>query len=206
MKIGIIGAGVVGRAVGKLAVRAGHEVMLSNSRGPRSLYSIPHATGGRVGTVGEAVAFGEIIVAALPLYAFRELPAASLAGKLVIDANNYYPERDGQIAELDAHQTTTSEMVAAHLAGARIVKAFNAIVMNDLETDGRPAGDPGRRALPLAGDNAADKAVVAQLYEAFGFDAVDVGPLAEGRRFERGTPAYCVPLGREELVSALAAA
>lgn len=206
MKIGIIGAGIVARAIGKLAVRAGHEVMLSNSRGPRSLYSVPHATGCKVGSVAEAVAFGDIVVAAIPLYAFQELPAGMLVGKLVIDANNYYPERDGQIAVLDAHATTTSEMVAAHLVGARIVKAFNAIVMNDLETDGRPAGDAQRRALPLAGDDAADKTVVIGLYEAFGFDAVDAGPLAEGRRFERGTPAYCVPLGREALLQALAAA
>jgi predicted dinucleotide-binding enzyme len=206
MKIGIIGAGVVGRAIGKLAVRAGHEVMLSNSRGPKTLYSLPHATGCRIGTVEEAVAFGDIVVAAVPLSAYRALPAAQLAGKVVVDTNNYYPERDGQIAELDEHSTTTSEMVAAHLAASRVVKAFNAVIMNDLETDGRPVGDATRRALPIAGDDAEGKAIVTQLLDEFGFDTFDAGALAEGRRFERGTPAYCVPLGREALVRALAAA
>lgn len=205
MKIGIIGAGFVGRAIGKLATRAGHEVMLSNSRGPHTLFSLPHATGCTVGTVAEAASFGDIVIVAVPMAACRSIPVSPLAGKIVIDTNNYYPERDDHIAELDKHETTTSELLARHLPDSRITKAFNAITMNDLETGGLPEGSAERRALPMAGDDAEGKAIATQLLNAFGFDVVDAGPLAEGWRFERGTPAYCVPLKRETLVSTLAA-
>lgn len=205
MKIGIIGAGFVGRTIGKLAVRSGHEVMLSNSRGPQTLFSLRFAVGGEIGTVDEAVAFGDVAVVAIPLSAYRTVPVGPLAGKIVIDTDNYYHERDGRISELDNKATTTSELLAAHLPQSKIVKAFNAIIMNDLESDGRPAGSTDRRALPLAGDDAAAKAVVAGLYEQFGFDVVDVGPLSEGWRFERGAPAYCVPLDKMKLEEALAA-
>ncbi len=206
VKIGIIGAGFVGSAIGKLALRHGHEAMLSNSRGPHTLFSLSRGFGLRVGTVEEAVAFGEAVVVGVPLGALAALPAAALAGKVVIDANNYYPERDGQIAELDDGTLTTGELLARHLPGARVVKAFNAIRMAELETDGRPAGSPERRALPVAGDDAGAKAVAVRLLEDFGFDAVDAGPLAECRRFENGTPVYCRPLGRADLARGLAAA
>ncbi len=205
MKIGIIGAGFVGRVVGKLAVRSGHQVMLSNSRGPETLFSLRHGVGCDVGTVEEAAAFGDIVVVAIPLAAYRSVPVAPLTGKVVIDTNNYYPERDGSILELDTGAATTSEMLARHLPQSRIVKAFNAIPMNDLEKDGRIAGAPDRRALPLAGDEIEGKAIAAGLYEEFGFDAVDVGPLSEGWRFERGRPVYCVPMNAGDLRSALAA-
>jgi 8-hydroxy-5-deazaflavin:NADPH oxidoreductase len=205
MKIGIIGAGFVGRAVGKLAVKAGHQVMLSNSRGPETLFSLRYGVGCDVGTVEEAAAFGDIVVVAIPLAAYRSVPIALLAGKVVIDTNNYYPERDGSIPELDTGAATTSEMLARHLPQSRIVKAFNAIPMNDLEKDGRAADAPDRRALPLASDDIEGKAIAARLYEEFGFDAVDVGPLAEGWRFERGRPVYCVPMNAGDLRSALAA-
>ncbi len=204
MKIGIIGAGFVGRAIGKLAVRSGHQVMLSNSRGPQTLFSLRYAVGGEIGTVDEAAAFGDVVIIAIPFSAYRTVPVAPLAGKVVIDTNNYYHERDGRIAELDSRATTTSELLAAHLPQAKIVKAFNAITMNDLESDGRPAGSADRRALPLASDDAAAKAIAAGLYEQFGFDVVDVGALSEGWRFERGTPAYCVPLGKSKLEETLA--
>lgn len=206
MKIGIIGAGFVGRAVGKLAVQAGHEVMLSNSRGPQTLFSAGYGIGARVGTTEEAIAFGDIVVIAIPLAAYASVPVEPLAGKIVLDANNYYPQRDGHIGALDRRETTTSEMLAAHLPASRIVKAFNAVRMNDLETDGRPAGAADRKALPLAGDDAEGKVIAAKLYDEFGFDAVDVGPLAEGWRFEQGKPAYCAQLARSELETALAAA
>ncbi len=204
MKIGIIGAGFVGRTIGTLAVRAGHEVMLSNSRGAHTLFSMRYATGCTTGTVDEAAAFGEIVIIAIPLAAYRTVPVAPLTGKTVIDANNYYPARDGAIPELDSGATTTSELLAAHLPQSTIVKAFNAIPMVQLETDGKPAGTPERRALPLAGDDAAAKALVAGLYEAFGFDTVDAGPLSAGWRFERDRPAYCVPMTAEALRATLA--
>lgn len=206
MKIGIIGAGFVGRAIGKLAVKAGHQVMLSNSRGPQTLFSLRYGVGCEIGTVEEAAAFGEIVVIAIPLAAYRAVPVEPLAGKVVIDTDNYYPDRDGMIAELDKHETTTSELLARHLPAARIVKAFNAIPMNDLERDGRPADSSARRALPIAGDDAEGKAIAAALYEDFGFDVVDAGPLSEGWRFERGMPAYCVPMNRTDLLATLAGA
>ncbi|MBK1663379.1 NADP oxidoreductase [Rhodospirillum rubrum] len=205
MKIGLIGAGVVGRAIATLAVRAGHQVMLSNSRGPHTLFSLRAAVGCAIGTVDEAAAFGDIGVVAVPLAAYRAVPAAALAGKVVIDTNNYYPERDGAIAELDDKRTTTSELLARHLPASRIVKAFNAITMTDLERDGRPAGSPDRRALPVAGDDGEGKAIAIALLDAFGFDALDAGPLSQGWRFERGTPAYCVALTRDALEKTLAA-
>lgn len=206
MRIGIIGAGFVGRAVAQLGVAAGHQVMLSNSRGPQSLSSVPSGIGCAIGTVEEAARFGDVVVVAIPLGHYRSVPVQPLAGKLVIDANNYYPERDGQIAELDAHGTTTSALLAKHLAQARVVKAFSAITAVDLEKDGRPTGVGDRRALPIAGDDAAAKATVAELLEQFGFDVVDTGSLADSWRFERGKPAYCFHLDRKGLVSALAAA
>ncbi|MEF3108791.1 NAD(P)-binding domain-containing protein [Raoultella sp. WB_B2P2-3] len=204
MKIGIIGAGFVGRSIAKLALQAGHEVMLSNSRGPQTLFSLRPMIGCQVGSADEAAEFGEVVVIAVPLSAVNALPVAGIKNKQVVDAVNYYPDRDGEIAELDSGQTTTSELLARILPAARITKAFNAIPMTQLESDGLPAGAENRRALPLAGDDAEGKAIAAALYEAFGFDAVDAGPLSEGWRFERGTPAYCVRMTRQELVSTLA--
>lgn len=205
MKIGIMGAGFVGRAIGKRATEVGHEVMLSNSRGPQSLFSLPYATGCQVGTVEDALAFGEIVIIAIPLYAWRSVPVTPLAGKIVIDANNYYPDRDGRIAELDSGSITTSELLARHLPDSRVVKAFNAITMNDLESDGLPPQALNRRALPIAGDDDASKEIVATLVDQLGFDVVDAGALSESWRFERGRPVYCVPHHKDELRAALGA-
>lgn len=204
MRIGIIGAGHVGQAIARLALACGHEVMISNSRGPETLSGVREALGCAIGTVEQAAGFGAIIVVAVPLTACGAIPAAPLAGKIVIDVNNYYPDRDGAIAELDRQETTTSEMLARHLARSRIVKAFNAILMTDLATDGRPAGAPDRRALPIAGDDAEAKAIVAHLVDELGFDVVDAGALREGWRFERARPAYCVPLRADALQRTLA--
>lgn len=204
MKIGIIGAGFVGRSIAKLALQAGHDVMLSNSRGPQTLFSLGPMIGCQVGSADEAAEFGEVVVIAVPLSAVSALPVAGIKNKHVIDAVNYYPQRDGDIAELDSGQTTTSELLARILPAARITKAFNAIPMTQLESDGLAAGAENRRALPLAGDDEEGKAIAAALYDAFGFDALDVGPLSEGWRFERGTPAYCVPMSRLALAATLA--
>lgn len=205
MKIGIIGAGFVGRAISKLALKAGHQVMLSNSRDPKTLFTLTRTTQSQAGTPQQAAEFGDIVVIAIPLEAYRSVPAAPLVGKVVIDANNYYPDRDGRIPELDQHQTTTSEMLAKHLPESRIIKAFNAIRMDDLLNDGLPASAAERRALPIAGDDAQGKAIVTALLDEFGFDVVDAGGLAEGWRFEAGTPVYCVPLNQEQLKAGLQA-
>ena len=193
MKIGIIGAGFIGRAVAKAATRAGHEVMVSNTRGPRSLFSLVNTIGCKGGTVLEAADFGDIVLVAIPLYAYDTIPVQPLAGKTVLDAGNYYPARDGEIPELDRHETTTSEILARHLPASQVVKAFNAIVADDIERDGRPGGTAGRRALPIAGDDAAAKQTATELIDAIGYDVVDAGALSEGWRFEEGTIVYCVP-------------
>ncbi len=206
MKIGIIGAGFIGRAVGRLAIVHGHDVMLSNSRHPKTLGSTMIAVGCKIGTAKDAVAFGEVVVLAVPFSAITDIAPEVVDGKIVLDANNYYPLRDGVIEELEAHATTTSEMAARHFKGAKIVKAFNAILEKDIEKDARPVGAPDRRALPIAGDDGAAKQVVSGLLEGLGFDVLDAGALKEGWRFERARPAYCVPLDRAGLVQALAGA
>jgi 8-hydroxy-5-deazaflavin:NADPH oxidoreductase len=204
MKIGIIGAGFIGRLIATHGVRNGHEVMISNSRGPDSLRSAVAAIKCKSGFAEDAAKFGDVVFLAIPFVNYRSLPVQALMGKVVVDANNYYPDRDGPIPELDSGEATTSELTAAHLTGAKIVKAFNAIMANDLEKDGLPAGSAGRRALPMASDDKAAKALVAKLMDEFGFDVVDAGPLAEGWRFERARPAYCVPFKQDELASVLA--
>lgn len=203
MKIGIIGAGFVGRAIAKLAIQTGHQAMLSNSRGPQTLFSLKPMIGCEIGTATDAAIYGDIVVIAVPLTAIGQLPVQELMGKSLIDAVNYYPERDGQVAALDNQTTTTSEYLASFLPDSKITKAFNAIRMTDLENDGLPAGDPQRRALPLAGDDPETKNTVRALYNAFGFDAVDAGSLSEGWRFQRGMPSYCVRMTERELTMAL---
>ncbi len=205
MNIGILGAGAIGGAVAKLAADRGHEVMIS-SRHPDSLAGLAAGIGCRMGSLEDAAAYGGLCVAAVPLMALDSLSVEHLAGKIVVDAMNYYPERDGLIAPLDERTTTTSELVAARLPGARIVKAFNAILAKDLPDDTRPPVPQGRRALPIAGDDPAANRIVAELHDAFGFDALDTGPLAQSWRFERAKPAYCIPLDMDGLRRALDAA
>lgn len=203
MKIGIIGAGFIGRAVARLAVQHGHEVMLSNSRNPKTLSSAVAAIRCQVGTTKDAAEFGDVVLVAIPFLNYLDLAPEPFAGKIVLDANNYYPERDGKIEALDAHATTVSGLLAKHLVGAKVVKAFNAILERDIEKDSRPAGAPDRRALPIAGDDAGAKQVAAGLLGRLGYDVVDAGPLFEGWRFERARPAYCVPLDTAGLKRAL---
>lgn len=206
MKIGILGAGFVGRAIAKLAISSGHQVMLSNSRSPNTLFSLKPMLGCEIGSAEEAARFGDVVVIAVPLTAIDALPVVELQGKPLLDAVNYYPDRDGHVEILDKRLTTTSELLAKTLGSSRVTKAFNAIPMTQLESDGLPGGTPDRRALPLAGDDAAGRRIAAELYEAFGFDVVDAGPLAEGWRFERGMPTYCVRMTKHELQETLSTA
>ena len=208
MRIGLIGAGSIGSTLAELAIEHGHDVVLSNSRGPETLAGLVSGLGGRASaaTAAEAAAAGDLVVVTIPLKNYRQVPVAELAGKTVVDTNNYYPPRDGQIPELDSGATTSSELLAAHLPAARIVKAFNTLYFKDLGSRGGPAGTPDRRALPIAGDDAGAKRVVTALIEEFGFDVVDAGGLAEGRRFEPGAPAYGAVLDAGGLRAALARA
>src|SRR3954465_976853 len=190
--IGLIGAGHIGSQLARLAVANGYDVVLSNSRGPDTLSSLvaelgPHA---RAATADEAAKAGDIVVVTIPLKNYQTVPVDALEGKIVIDTNNYYPQRDGQIPELDSESTTTAELLQAHLPASKVVKAFNHIYAAQLTTDGRPAGTPNRRALVIAGDDAEAKRVVTRLLDQFGYDTVDAGPLKEGWRIQRDTPGY----------------
>jgi predicted dinucleotide-binding enzyme len=190
--VGLIGSGNIGGTVARLAVAAGHDVVLSNSRGPETLKDLVEELGprARAATPAEAAAAGDLVVVTIPLRAYREVPAAPLAGKTVIDTNNYYPERDGRFPELDDESTTTSELLQRHLPESTVVKAFNNIYFLHLLALARPAGAADRSALPIAGDDAGAKAAVTAFLDSLGYDAVDAGPLAEGWRFQRDTAAY----------------
>ncbi len=193
--IGLIGAGHIGGTVARLAVDAGHDVVLSNSRGPETLVDLVDELGShaRAATAEEAAEAGEIVVVTIPLMRYREVPVEPLRGTVVIDTNNYYPQRDGRIAELDDESTTVSELLQAHLPESKVVKAFNNIHFRHLLALSRPAGDPERSALPIAGDDQVAKKAVTDLLDDLGYDVVDAGPLAEGWRFQRDTAAYGVP-------------
>ncbi|MPY50562.1 NADPH-dependent F420 reductase [Streptomyces acidicola] len=193
--LSLIGSGMIGGALARLAVGAGLDVVLSNSRGPETLADLVAELGAhaRAATPAEAARDGDLVVATVPLHAYDQLPAAELAGRTVIDTMNYYPERDGRVSELDASELTSSALVQRHLAGARVVKAFNNIDFRRLFTSARPAGAPDRSALPVAGDDPAAKADAARLLDLLGYDAVDIGTLAGSWRSEPGTPVYVTP-------------
>jgi len=193
--IGLIGSGHIGSTVARLAVSAGHDVVLSNSRGPETLQDLveelgPHA---RAGTAEEAARAGDLVVLTIPLGAVDQVPAEPLSGKVVIDTCNYYPQRDGQIAALDDESTTTSELVQAHLPESKVVKGFNNIVYIHLLNLARPADSRDRSVLAIAGDDGDAKAAVSQFLDSIGYDTYDAGPLAEGWRFQRDTAAYTAP-------------
>lgn len=193
--IGLIGSGNIGGTVARLAVAAGYDVVLSNSRGPDTLSALVEELGprARAATATEAAEAAEIAVVTIPLKNYRQVPVEPLHGKVVIDTNNYYPDRDGHIAELDDESKTTSELLQEHLHEAHVVKGFNNIYVDHLATLARPAGDPDRSALAIAGDDAAAKQTVAEFFDAIGYDTLDVGKLTEGWRFQRDTSAYVTP-------------
>jgi predicted dinucleotide-binding enzyme len=186
---------MIGSSVARLAVAAGIEVVLSNSRGPETLADLVADLGrrARAATPTEAAHAGDLVVAAIPLNAYRQLPADALAGKTVLDTANYYPQRDGHLAELDAGALTSSALMQHHLAGSQVVKAFNNITPHQLFSLARPAGTPDRSALPIAGDDAEAKAAATRLLDALGYDAVDIGTLAASWRSEPNTPVYIQP-------------
>jgi len=189
-------------------VANGYNVVISNSRGPETLSTLvselrPRA---RAATATDAAKAGDIVVVTIPLKNYRQVPVEPLAGKIVIDTDNYYPQRDGHIAELDNESTTTSELLQAHLPTSKVVKAFNHIYAAELTTHGQPAGTENRRALAIAGDDSEAKAVVSRLLDQFGFDTVDAGPLKDGWRIQRDTPGYGPRRTAEELRKDLAAA
>jgi len=206
--IGLIGAGKIGSQVARLAVKSGYRVAIANSRGPETLADLVKELGpnARAVTALDAAKEGDIVVVTIPLKNISQVPVAPLAGKIVIDTNNYYPQRDGNIAALDDKSETTAGLLQKHLPESKVVKAFNHIYAAQLTTDGTPKGTANRRALVIAGNDAAAKARITALLDEFGFDTVDAGPLSESWRIERDTPGYGPRRNAEELKADLAAA
>jgi 8-hydroxy-5-deazaflavin:NADPH oxidoreductase len=204
MNIGIVGSGNIGATAARLFANAGHDVAVSNSRGPESLVALAEELGSnaRAATVEEAADFGEVVMVAIPFFAYEALPADRLAGKVVVDAMNYYERRDGRI---DFDGLTSSEVVARHLPNSRLVKAFNTMYYQTLRTEGRPSAPTEERlALFVASDDEEAKAVISRLIEESGFTPVDTGSLRDGgRKQEPSSPIYNVPMtagrAREEL-------
>jgi predicted dinucleotide-binding enzyme len=194
--IGIIGSGLSGSGLARLAVAAGHHVVLSNSRGPETISGLVGELGplARAATVDEAIATADLVAIAIPLANFEALPADRLAGKVVIDQTNYYPAAsDFRRAELDDGTLTSSELVQRHLRHSTVVKAFHNLDWHHLSFNARPKGDPGRTTLPVAGDDTAAKDRVSRFVEAVGYDVVDAGSLADSWRVEPETPIYFWP-------------
>ncbi|MEU5891826.1 NAD(P)-binding domain-containing protein [Streptomyces sp. NPDC047461] len=193
--LGIIGSGNIGGAVARLAVNAGIDVVISNSRGPETLRALADRLGprARTATPAEAAAAGDWTVVAVPFSAVPHLPADALTGKIVIDANNYYRLRDGIIAELETGSLTAGELFQRYVPGARTVKAFSTIYFEHLLSLARPAGSPDRSALPVSGDDDAAKESVTALLDSLGYDTVDAGTTAQSWRVQDGSPAYVLP-------------
>jgi 8-hydroxy-5-deazaflavin:NADPH oxidoreductase len=193
MRIGIVGAGMIGQALAVRFAAAGYELILSNSRGPDTLAEVIASIPGgvRAGTVAEAAGFGDLVAVAVPVPAIRQLPPEPFAGKIVVDANNHYPEPDARVPELDADETTSSELLASLLPNARVVKAFNTIYFRRLLEESRPDLPAGERlAIPVAGDDDEAKRTVIDLIDQIGFTGVDAGTLGESRRQQPGSPLY----------------
>ncbi|WP_427172865.1 NADPH-dependent F420 reductase [Arthrobacter sp. 92] len=206
--IGIIGAGHIGSQVARKAVQLGYEVVISNSRGPETLAGLVAELGpkARAATPAEAAAAGDFAVVAVPLRSIGDIPVEPLAGKIVIDTNNYYWERDGHFPALDSGEATTSGLLQEHLPESKVAKGFNHIMAAQITSDGTPAGTPNRRALATASNYAEASQLVAKLYDEFGFDTVNIGPLSESWRVERDRPAYVVRQNAAELTENLARA
>jgi len=206
--IGFIGSGHVGSNLAQAAIAHGYDVVLSNIQGPDSLAGLVSELGPRAtaATSAGAAAAGDFAIVAIPVTTIDQIPVEPLAGKVVIATINYFPQRDGPIAEIDDGTTTVPGLLQAHLPASRVVRAFNMINAGEMSGDGHPEGDPKRRALALSGDDPAAKQLVASLYNEFGFDALDIGGLGQSWRLDPGQPAFVVPQNLAELKANVARA
>lgn len=199
--IGFIGAGHVGQSLAKAAIAHGYDVVLSNNQGPDSLTDVvkqlgPHAS---AAMAADAAAQADFAVIAIPITTIDQVPVEPLAGKVVLATINYFPDRLGHIKEIDDGSTTPPGLLQAHLPTSKVVRAFSMIDAADMSDDGHPAGDPKRRALALAGDDAGAKKLVAALYDEFGFDSLDLGGLDESWRVDAGQKAFVTHQNLAEL-------
>jgi predicted dinucleotide-binding enzyme len=205
MTIGIVGTGAIGSILAKKLSQAGHQVKVTNTRTMPELEKIAAALGATAATIQDVVKEVEAIIFSMPFNAYKDLPENLLKevppDVVVMDTSNYYPSRDGEIAELQ--KISESEYISGIL-NRPLVKVFNNILEYTLKHKGKTAGAEGRIAISIAGDNHEHKKVVAQLVDLTGFDTVDAGSLAESWRQQPGTPAYCTELSEKDLKQALA--
>ena len=206
--IGIIGSGHVGSNLAKAAIAHGYQVVLSGSGEPDALRALASELGpeARAATSGEAAAAGDFAIVATPISAVESIPVEPLRDKVVIATINYFPQRDGHIAEIDDGAITVPGVLQRHLPDSKVVRAFSMIDAADMSGDGHPRGDNRRRAIAIAGDDAAAKRLVAGLVDEFGFDVVDLGALAESWRVDPGQKGFVTRQTADELRANAAAA
>ncbi|HWA78556.1 MAG TPA: NADPH-dependent F420 reductase [Polyangiaceae bacterium] len=206
--IGLIGAGHIGAQLARLAVANGYDVVISNSRDPETLADMVKKLGAhaKAGVPVDAARAADIVIVSIPFKSYRSVPVEPCVGKIVIDTNNYYAQRDGNFPELDNETTTSSQLLQAHLKGSLVVKAFNHLYAAELASHAQPRGTSNRRALAIAGDDWDAKEIVSRLIDRFGFDTVDLGTLRESWRIEPGTPGYGPRRTAQQLREDLAAA
>ncbi|MCU1543517.1 MAG: oxidoreductase [Microbacteriaceae bacterium] len=206
--IGIIGAGHIGSQLARGAVKLGYHVVIANSRGPETLEELIAELGpnARAASAPDAAAAADVAVVTVPLKNYTQVPVGELAGKIVVDTNNYYFERDGHMAELDDGTATVSGLLQAHLPESRVAKGFNSIEAASITTQGTAAGTPGRRALVTASDHPDAAEFVTRFYNDLGFDTVNAGTLDDSWRTDRGQPAYGAKGDVEEITRLLALA
>jgi 8-hydroxy-5-deazaflavin:NADPH oxidoreductase len=206
--IGIIGSGHVGSNLAKAALAHGYSVVVSNSQGPDSLAGLVAdlGPGATAATPEQASRAADFAIVAIPVTTIDQVPVEPLAGKVVLATINYFPQRDGRIADIDEGRVSVPGLLQRHLPASKVVRAFSMLDAADMSGDGHPPGDPKRRALALAGDDQQARELAARLYDEFGFDALDLGGLDESWRVDPGQKAFVTRQNLAELRANVAGA